>query len=93
MYQTNISPSLGSATSSTTTASSTSSAHSTTTTDSDTPQKWSHPFAGSTGNLEILPSLANSYMIHIEEEARLYDELCRNYEEDSDIASLKISLR
>ena len=74
-----ISPGLGSATS--TTAASSSSAGSST--DLDSPQKWSHPFAGSTGKLEILPSSANSDMIDIEEEARLYDELCRNYE-DSD---------
>ena len=52
-------------------------------TDLDSPQKWFHPFAGSTSKLEILPSSANSDMIDVEEEARLYDELCRNYEEDS----------
>ena len=28
-------------------------------------------------------------MIDVEEEARLYDELCRNYEEDSDTVSYK----
>ena len=79
------SPGLGSATSLTTAASS-SSADST---DLDSPQKWFHPFAGSTGKLEILPSSANSDMIDVEEEARLYDELCRNYEEDSDTVSYK----
>ena len=79
------SPGLGSATSLTTAASS-SSADST---DLDSPQKWFHPFAGSTGKLEILPSSANSDMIDVEEEARLYDELCRNYEEDSDSVSHK----
>jgi len=71
----------GSATSTTAASSPSSSAHST---DLDSPQKWFHPFAGSTGKLEILPSSANSDMIDVEEEARLYDELCRNYEEDSD---------
>ena len=74
-----ISPGLGSATTSTTVTSS--STHST---DLDSPQQWIHPFAGSTAKLEILPSSANSDMIDVEEEARLYDELCRNYEEDSD---------
>ena len=72
-----ISPGLDSATTSTSTASS-SSAH------LESPQQWIHPFAGSTAKLEILPSSANSDMIDVEEEARLYDELCRNYEEDSD---------
>ena len=61
-----ISPGLGSATS--TTAASSSSAHST---DFDSPQKWFHPFAASTGRLEILPSSVNSDMINVEEEAEL----------------------
>jgi hypothetical protein len=70
-----ISPGIGSST----TAASSSSAHST-----DSQQRI-HPFAGSTAKLEILASSANSDMIDVEEEARLYDELCRNYdEEDSD---------
>ena len=65
-----------------TTAASSSSAHST---DLDSPpQEWFHPFADSTAKLEILPSSANSDMIDVEEEARLYNELCRNYDEDSD---------
>jgi DNA polymerase III delta prime subunit len=74
-----ISPGLGSST--TVASSESSSAHST---DLDSPQQWIHPFASSTAKLEILPSSANSDMIDVEEEARLYDELCRNYEEDSD---------
>lgn len=41
-----------------------------------------HPFASSTAKLEIIPSSATSH-IDVEEEARLYDELCRNYEEDT----------
>ena len=81
-----ISPGLGSATSSTTAASS-SSAHST---DLDSPQQWIHPFAGSTAKLEILPSSANSDKIDVEEEARLYDELCRN--DDSDSVSFILNL-
>ena len=83
-----ISPGLGSATSSTTAASS-SSAHST---DLDSPRQWIHPFAGSTAKLEILPSSANSDKIDVEEEARLYDELCRSYEEDSDSVSFVLCL-
>ena len=62
-----------------TTAASSSFAH----TDLDSPQEWFHPFADSTAKLEILPSSANSDMIDVEEEARLYNELCRNYD-DSD---------
>jgi hypothetical protein len=83
-----ISPGLGSATTSTTTASS-SSAHST---DLDSPQQGIHPFAGSTAKLEILLSSANSDMIDVEEEARLYDELCRNYEEDPDSVRFTFNL-
>lgn len=66
---------LGSATSTTTVASSSS--------DLDSPQQWIHPFAGSTAKLEIIPSSTTSNKIDVEEEARLYDELCRDYEEDS----------
>ena len=83
-----ISPGLGSATSSTTAASS-SSANST---DLDSPQQWIHPFAGSTAKLEILPSSTNSDKIDVEEEARLYDELCRNYEDDSDSVGFILNL-
>ena len=72
-----ISPGLIGSATTTSTSSATTSAHST---DS---QQWIHPFAGSTAKLEILPSSANSDMIDVEEEARLYDEFCRNYEEDS----------
>ena len=78
-----ISPGLGSA-STTVSSSSSSSARST---ESDSPQQRIHPFASSTAKLEILQSSANSDMIDVEEEARLYDELCRNYEEDTDSVS------
>ena len=71
---------LGSATS-TSTISSSSSAHSA---DLDSPQEWIHPFASSTAKLEIIPSSA---LIDVEEEARLYDELCRDYEEDTNSVS------
>jgi hypothetical protein len=80
-----ISPCLGS---SSTTSSSVHSTTGSSSTDLDSPQQqWIHPFAGSTAKLEILPSSANSDRIDVEEEARLYDELCRNYEEDSDSVS------
>lgn len=57
--------------------------------DLDSPQTWVHPFASSTAKLEIIPSSATSDKIDIEEEARLYDELCRSYEEDTDTVSLR----
>ena len=58
-----VSPGLGFATSATDASSS--SAHST---DLNSPQKWFYPFGGIIGNLEILPSSANSDMIDVEEE-------------------------
>lgn len=64
---------------STTTVASSSSADST---DLDSPQEWIHPFASSTSKLEVIRSATDK--IDVEEEARLYDELCRNYEEDID---------
>lgn len=50
--------------------------------DFDSPQEWIHPFASSTAKLEIIRSSLTSHNnIDVEEEARLYDELCRNYED------------
>ena len=45
-----------------------------------------HPFANSTSKLELIPSSTTTTAdgIDVEEEARLYDELCRNYEEETD---------
>lgn len=68
---------LGSGSSTLSTVASSSSAQ---TADWDSPI---HPFASSTAKLEIIPSSATSHKIDVEEEARLYDELCRNYEEDT----------
>ncbi|KAF9044070.1 hypothetical protein BJ165DRAFT_1479129 [Panaeolus papilionaceus] len=41
-----------------------------------------HPFANSTAKLEVL--ISNPDKIDVEEEARLYDELCRTYENDTE---------
>ena len=73
-----ISSGPGSATSTNTAASSSS----TSSADLDSPQQWIHPFAGSTAKLEIIPSSATSNKIDVEEEARLYDELCRSCDDD-----------
>ena len=58
----------------------------------NSPQQGIHPFAASTAKLEILPSSANSDMIDVEEEARLYDELCRNYEDSDSVRYIFIDI-
>ena len=51
-----------------------------------------HPFAHTTSKLELLPSGSGSRgTIDVEEEARLYDELSRVYEDDTDDVSILIS--
>ncbi|KIM38455.1 hypothetical protein M413DRAFT_447714 [Hebeloma cylindrosporum] len=47
-----------------------------------------HPFANSTSKLELIPSESTTLDgINVEEEARLYDELCRTYEDETDAFS------
>ena len=45
-----------------------------------------HPFANSTSRLELIPPSSSITVdgINVEEEARLYDELCRSYEDETD---------
>jgi len=55
---------------------------------SSTPEK--HPFANTTSKLEIVkPSTSGD--IDVEEEATLYEELCRNYEAETDDVSVIVS--
>jgi hypothetical protein len=55
---------------------------------SSTPEE--HPFANTTSKLEILkPSTSGD--IDVEGEAKLYDELCRNYEAETDDVSVVVS--
>lgn len=55
---------------------------------SSTPEK--HPFANTTSKLEIVkPSTSGD--IDVEEEAKLYDELCCDYEAETDNVSLVVS--
>lgn len=42
-----------------------------------------HPFANSTSKLELIPS-GNADNIDVAEEAALYDELCRTYEDETE---------
>ena len=50
-----------------------------------TPQQV-HSFANSTSKLELIPSRTATTVdgINVEEEARLYDQLCRSYEDETD---------
>ena len=52
--------------------------------DAITPQI--HPFATSTSKLELIPSSTKTTVdgINVEEEARLYDQLCRSYDDETD---------
>ncbi|KAF8956778.1 hypothetical protein BDZ97DRAFT_1849600, partial [Flammula alnicola] len=43
-----------------------------------------HPFAHSTAKLELIPTTTNADGINVEEESRLYDDLCRTYEDETD---------
>jgi len=50
-----------------------------------------HPFAHTTSKLELLPSGSGSGgTIDVEEETRLYDELSRVYEDDTDDVSILV---
>uniref|UniRef100_A0A8H8CE75 Endosomal/vacuolar adapter protein YPT35 n=1 Tax=Psilocybe cubensis TaxID=181762 RepID=A0A8H8CE75_PSICU len=44
----------------------------------------SHPFAHTTAKLVLIPSVSTVDGIDVEEEARLYDELSRTYEDETD---------
>ena len=50
-----------------------------------------HPFANSTAKLELIPETTKDGGIDVEAEARLYDELCRTYEDETDDVGLPIS--
>ena len=52
----------------------------------DTAAPQVHPFANSTSKLELIPSSTTTTVdgINVEEEARLYDQLCRSYEDETD---------
>lgn len=43
-----------------------------------------HPFAGSSAKLVLIPANETADGIDVEEEARLYDELSRSYEDGTD---------
>jgi hypothetical protein len=47
-------------------------------------QSDAHPFAHSTAKLELIPASTSADGIDVEEEARLYDDLCRTYEDATD---------
>ncbi|KAF9475483.1 hypothetical protein BDN70DRAFT_898149 [Pholiota conissans] len=43
-----------------------------------------HPFARTTARLELIPPSTSVDGIDVEEESRLYDDLCRTYEDETD---------
>lgn len=54
-----------------------------------------HPFANSTSKLELIPPSLSTTVdgIDVEEEARLYDELCRSYEDETDAVGPSLSFK
>ncbi|KAF8148042.1 Phox homologous domain-containing protein [Crassisporium funariophilum] len=67
-----------------------SSSYSSSSSTSQTPRSSSsppvHPFANSKAKLEIIPSSTANDKIDVEAEARLFDELCRSYEDETEAA-------
>lgn len=53
-------------------------------------QSDAHPFEHSAAKLELIPASTSADGIDVEEESRLYDDLCRTYEDATD--DVRISL-